>query len=319
MAINYLQVVARQTSEQMISKSHMQNKPARYYAFLSIGAAILTIALKLGAYLLTNSIGFLSDALESGVNLVAAIFAVWALTYAAKPPDEEHAFGHSKAEYFSSGFEGALILVAAVSIAIAAIPRLLDPQPVEQIGIGALLSLVASVINGGLALVLLKAGKRLHSITLRADAQHLLTDVWTSVGVILGLVLVSFTGWLILDPLIALIVALNIVWTGIKLIQESGSALLDASIPLAERQIINEILMPYDRQKVRFHAIRTRIAGTRRFVSFHILVPGAWTVQQGHDLCEEIESAICSALPNMNVLTHLEPLEDPKSWTDQEL
>jgi len=297
----------------------MQNKSARFYAFLSIGAALLTIALKLGAYLLTNSVGFLSDALESGVNLIAAIGAVWALTEAAKPPDDEHAFGHSKAEYFSSGFEGALILVAAVGIAIAAIPRLLDPQPLEQLGFGLVLSLIASAINGGLALVLLKAGKRLHSVTLRADAHHLLTDVWTSVGVIFGILLVSVTNWLILDPLIALLVAANIVWAGVKLIQESGSALLDASIPLVERQMINEILSPYDRQQVQFHAIRTRMAGTRRFVSFHILVPGAWTVQQGHDLCEEIESAICQTLPNMNVFTHLEPLEDPKSWTDQEL
>jgi cation diffusion facilitator family transporter len=297
----------------------MQNKSARYFAFLSIGAAVLTIGLKLGAYLLTNSVGFLSDALESGVNLVAAIFAVWALTYAAKPPDEEHAFGHSKAEYFSSGFEGALILFAAISIAITAFPRLLHPQPLEQIGLGLVLSLIASAINGGLALILLKAGKRLHSITLRADAHHLLTDVWTSAGVILGILLVSATGWLILDPLIAILVAINIIWAGGKLIQESGSALLDASIPLEERMMINEILSPYDRQKIQFHAIRTRIAGAKRFVSFHVLVPGAWTVQQGHDLCEEIESAICTALPNMNVFTHLEPLEDPKSWTDQDL
>jgi cation diffusion facilitator family transporter len=297
----------------------MPNKSARFYAFLSIGAAILTIALKSGAYFLTGSVGFLSDALESGVNLVAAIFAVWALTIAAKPPDEEHTFGHSKAEYFSSGFEGALILVAAVSIAIAAIPRLLDPQPIEQVGLGLALSVVASAINGGLGIVLLKAGKRLHSITLRADAHHLITDVWTSVGVLIGILLVSVTGWLILDPLIALLVAINIVWTGVKLIRESGSALLDASIPLAERKIINEILLPYDRQKIQFHAIRTRIAGTRRFISLHVLVPGEWTVQCGHDLCEEIESTICKTLPNTNVFTHLEPLEDPKSWDDLEI
>ncbi|MEY3303264.1 MAG: hypothetical protein RLZZ139_1637, partial [Cyanobacteriota bacterium] len=274
----------------------MQNKSARYYGFLSIGAALLTIALKLGAYLLTNSVGFLSDSLESGVNLVAAIGAVWALTYAAKPPDEEHAFGHSKAEYFSSGFEGALILVAAVSIAIAAIPRLLNPQPLEQLSFGLVLSVVASAINGITALILLKAGKRLRSITLRADAHHLLTDVWTSVGVILGLLLVSVTGWLILDPLIALLVAANIVWTGVKLIQESGSALLDASIPLEERQMIDEILSHYDRHQVQFHAIRTRMAGTKKFVSFHILVSGNWSIQQGHDLCEEVETAISKAL-----------------------
>jgi len=297
----------------------MQNKSARYYGFLSIGAALLTIALKLGAYLLTNSVGFLSDSLESGVNLVAAIGAVWALTYAAKPPDEEHTFGHSKAEYFSSGFEGALILVAAVSIAIAAMPRLLNPQPLEQLSFGLVLSLVASAINGITALILLRASKRLHSITLRADAHHLLTDVWTSVGVILGLLLVSVTGWLILDPLIALLVAANIVWTGIKLLQESGSALLDASIPLEERQMIDQILSHYDSHQVQFHAIRTRMAGKRKFVSFHILVSGTWSVQQGHDLCEEVETAISKALPHVNVFTHLEPLEDPKSWTDQDL
>ena len=297
----------------------MQNKSARYYAFLSIGAAFLTIALKFGAYILTGSVGFLSDALESVVNLVAAIVAVWALTCAAKPPDEGHAFGHSKAEYFSSGVEGGLILVAAISIAIAAIPRLFHPQTLEQVGFGLVFSLVASAINGGVAVVLFKAGKRLRSITLRADAQHLLTDVWTSVGVMLGLLLVSLTGWFILDPLIALLVAANIIWTGLKLIRESGSALLDASIPLAEREVINKILERYNLQKVQFHAIRTRIAGTRQFVSFHVLVPGEWTVQRGHDLCEEVELAIGAALPNTNVLTHLEPLEDLKSWTDQEL
>ena len=297
----------------------MQNKSARYYGFLSIGAALLTIALKLGAYLLTNSVGFLSDSLESGVNLVAAIGAVWALTYAAKPPDEEHTFGHSKAEYFSSGFEGALILVAAVSIAIAAIPILLNPQPLEQLSFGLVLSVVASAINGITALILLQASKRLRSITLRADAHHLLTDVWTSVCVILGLLLVSVTGWLILDPLIALLVAANIVWTGVKLIQESGSALLDASIPLEERQMIDKILSHYDRHQVQFHAIRTRMAGTKKFVSFHILVSGNWSIQQGHDLCEEVETAISKALPHVNVFTHLEPLEDPKSWTDQDL
>jgi len=294
----------------------MFTNSARNYSYLSVIAAILTIVLKLNAYLLTNSVGFLSDALESGVNLVAAICAVWAITYAAKPPDEEHVYGHSKAEYFSSGFEGALILVAAVGIAIAAIPRLFDPQPLEQLGIGLGLSVFASLINGGVALVLLRAGKRLHSITLKADAHHLLTDVWTSVGVILGIILVSVTGWLILDPIIAIVVAVNIVWTGIKLITESGSALLDASIPLEEQQMIKEILSSYNPQEIQFHAIRTRMAGTKRFASFHVLVPGAWTVQQGHDLCEEVETNICRTLPNMSVITHLEPLEDPKSWND---
>jgi cation diffusion facilitator family transporter len=297
----------------------VHNKSARFYAFLSIGAAVLTIALKLSAYLLTGSVGLLSDAMESGVNLVAALVALWALTYAAKPPDAEHAFGHSKAEYFSSGLEGGLILVAAISIAIAALPRLFDPQPLEQIGLGLGLSLVATGVNGFVSAVLFNAAKRLRSITLRADAHHLLTDVWTSVGVVAGILLVQSTGWLILDPVIAILVALNIVWTGVKLIGESGSSLLDASIPLAERQIINDILLSYDRIGIKFHALKTRGAGVRRFVSFHILVPGEWTVQQGHDLCEEIESAIAIAIPDTHVFTHLEPLEDPVSWDDEKL
>ena len=297
----------------------MLTNSARNYGYLSIAAAVLTIALKLGAYFLTNSVGFLSDALESGVNLLAAIAAVWAMTYAAKPPDAEHVFGHSKAEYFSSGFEGALILAAAIGIVISAVPRLFAPQPLEQFGLGLFLSLLASAINGAVAFILLRAGKRLRSVTLRADAHHLLTDVWTSAGVIIGIVLVSVTGWLILDPIIAILVAINIVWTGVKLIQESGSALLDISIPKEEKQIIDEILSHYDRHQIQFHAIRTRMAGTRRFISLHILVPGSWTVQKGHDLCEEIEDAIHQALPQSNVLTHLEPLEDPKSWTDQDL
>lgn len=300
-------------------KNKGEPRSAKYYGYLSIAGAIATIALKLGAYLLTNSVGFLSDALESGVNLVAAIAAVWAITYAAKPPDTEHTYGHSKAEYFSSGFEGALILVAALGIAIAAIPRLFNPQPLEQLGIGLVLSLIAAAINGAVAMILLKASKRLRSITLRADAHHLLTDVWTSFGVLVGIGLVAWTGWQILDPILALLVAVNILWTGIKLITESGSALLDAAMPTAELEVINQILSNYDRQQIQFHAIRTRVAGAKRFVNFHILVPGAWSIQSGHDLCEEIETAIAQALPNTIVFTHLEPLEDPKSWTDQDL
>jgi cation diffusion facilitator family transporter len=294
-------------------------KSARFYGYLSIAAAIMTIALKLGAYLLTNSIGFLSDALESVVNLVAAVAAVWALSYAAKPPDAEHVFGHSKAEYFSSGFEGALILIAALSIFISAIPRLFAPQPLEQLSIGLVLSLLASAINGMVAFILFRAGKKLRSVTLKADAHHLWTDVLTSIGVIMGIILVALTGWLILDPILAILVAINIVWTGVKLVQDSASALLDLSIPVEEIQIIEQILAKYTSQEIQFHAIRTRIAGVKRFVSLHILVHGSWTVQKGHDYCEEIESLIRLALPNTNVFTHLEPLEDPKSWSDQDL
>lgn len=297
----------------------MSSKSARFYTFLSIGAAILTIALKAGAYFLTGSVGLLSDAAESVVNLVAAVIATWAVTYAAKPPDEQHSFGHYKAEYFSSGVEGALILVAAASIAIAAWERLFHPQPLEQLGIGLALSLVATAVNGGLAFAMLRASKRLRSITLRADAHHLLTDVWTSVGVVLGLILVPITHWLILDPIIALIVAANIVWTGVRLLKETGLGFLDTAMPASDRRVVTDILANYGSQKVQFHALRTRVAGSRRFISLHVLVPGAWTVQQGHDLCEEIELSIARSLPGAYVFTHLEPIEDPVSWEDQHL
>lgn len=302
-----------------MSKPATSGRSARDYAILSIGAALLTIALKFGAYLLTGSVGLLSDALESLVNLVAAVVALWALTFAARPPDAEHAFGHNKAEYFSSALEGTLILVAAVSIAIAAWGRLLHPQPIEQVGLALFLSLVATAVNGGVAMILLRAGRRLRSVTLRADAHHLLTDVWTSAGVVLGILLVKLTGWLVLDPIIALIVAVNIVWAGFRLLRETGLGLLDTALPPNEQQLITTILNSYKQQGIQFHAIRTRTAGTRRFVSFHVLVPGEWTVQRGHDLCEEIELAICKALPGTYVTTHLEPLEDPVSWADQEL
>lgn len=295
------------------------SRSARSYAFLSIGAAVSTIALKFGAYWLTGSVGLFSDAIESLVNLVAAVVALWALTFAAKPADAEHTFGHSKAEYFSSALEGTLILVAAASIAVEAWGRLFDPQPIDQVGLGLVLALLATAINGGVAVILLRAGRRLRSITLRADAHHLFTDVWTSGGVVLGILLVKVTGWLVLDPIIALAVAANIVYAGFKLLRETGSELLDAALPADEQQAIAHYLSEYKDQGIQFHALRTRVAGSRRFVSFHVLVPGEWTVQRGHDLCEEIELAISRALPGTNVTTHLEPLEDPVSWDDQEL
>jgi cation diffusion facilitator family transporter len=297
----------------------MNAQPARFYALLSIAAAGLTIALKFSAYQLTGSVGLLSDAMESGVNLVAALFAFWALSFAAKPADEEHTFGHNKAEYFSSGLESLMIGVAAIGIAIAAWGRLFDPQPIEQVGLGLALTLLATAINGVVAWVLLQAGQRLRSITLRADAHHLLTDVWTSVGVVAGIFLVKLTGWLVLDPLIALLVAANIIWAGFRLLRETGNGLLDTSIPPDERQKIAALFMAYEAQGVLFHALRTRVAGSRRFITFHVLVPGQWSVQQGHDLCEKIEQAIILALPDSYVMTHLEPKEDPVSWTDREL
>ncbi len=297
----------------------MENRSARFYTLLSVGAAVLTILLKTTAYRLTGSVGLLSDAAESVVNLVAAIVATWAVTFAAKPPDDEHAFGHFKAEYFSSGVEAVLILVAAGSIAFAAWGRLFDPQPLEQVGIGLVLSLVATAINGALAFVMLRASRRLRSITLRADAHHLLTDVWTSVGVGMGVILIPITGWLILDPIIALAVAANIVWAGLRLLRETGRGLLDTALPAEERQTVADALQPFEAEGIQFHALRTRVAGARRFVSLHVLVPGSWTVKQGHDLCEAIELEIARSLPGTFVFTHLEPLEDPASWADQAL
>jgi cation diffusion facilitator family transporter len=299
--------------------SSRTSRTARSYAFLSIAAAIITIGVKFGAYLLTGSVGLLSDAIESIVNLVAALVALWALTYAAKPADAEHAFGYSKAEYFSSGAEGALIVVAAITITVQAWGRLLHPEPLTQLGLGLALSLFATAINGVVALVLQKAGRRLRSITLRADAHHLFTDVVTSGGVVLGIFLVKVTGAPVFDPIIALIVAANITWTGIRLLRETSSALLDAALPPEEIDVIGSILNEYKRQDMQFHALRTRTAGNRRFVSFHVLVPGSWTVQQGHDLCEAIELAISRVLPLTHVITHLEPMEDPISWEDQGL
>jgi len=297
----------------------MTSLASQRYARLSIAAALTTIVLKLAAYRLTGSIGLLSDAAESGVNLVAAIAMLWALQFSARPPDKEHTFGHSKAEYFASGLEGALILIAAASIAIAAWPRLLQPQPLEQVNLALILSVAASAINGAAALVLLQAGKRLRSIALQADAYHLLTDVWTSVGVLAGLLLVRLTGWYILDPIIALAVAVNIIWSGFRLLQETGAGLLDSAIPVKEQKIVDRILSRYEPQGIQFHALRTRVAGSRRFISFHMLVPGSWTVQQGHDLCETIELEIIKALPGSCLFTHLEPIEDPASWNDADL
>jgi cation diffusion facilitator family transporter len=291
----------------------------RFYAVLSIAAAVATIGLKFAAYLLTGSVGLFSDAAESVVNLVAAVTALWALTLAARPPDEEHAFGHNKAEYFSSGLESALIIIAAGWIAATAVPRLLEPQPLQNIGIGLGVTLVAAAVNGGAALAILRAGRRLRSITLEADARHLLTDVWTSIGVVAGIVLVGITGWLALDPLIALVVAANIVWTGVRLLRDTAQGLLDMALPPEDQAKISKILARHEERGIRFHAVRTRSAGQRRFVSMHVLVPGGWTVKRGHDLAEEIENDIARDLPQSTFFVHVEPAEDPTSFADQAL
>jgi len=289
------------------------------FAWLSVAAAVATIGLKAVAFALTGSVGLLSDALESGVNLVGALMALTMLTIAARPPDESHAYGHSKAEYFSSGVEGTLILVAAGSIAVTAIQRLLNPQPLEQVGIGLVVSGVASLINLGVALVLLRAARQNDSITLEANARHLMTDVWTSAGVVAGVALVAVTGWLRLDPIVALVVAVNIVWSSFHILRDSIKGLMDAALPTAEQAAIQEVLEPYRSQGIQFHALRTRQSGARRFVSVHVLAPGNWSIQKGHELVETIESQIRAKLANVTVFTHLEPLEDPVSWEDASL
>lgn len=291
----------------------------RRYALLSLAAAFATIALKATAFVVTGSVGLLSDALESLVNIAAALIALYALSVAARPADEDHAYGHTKAEYLASGFEGALILVAAVSIAVASVARLLDPRPIESLGIGAAVALLATLINLGAARVLGEAGKRYDSITLEADAHHLMTDVWTSVGVVVGVVAAQLTGWHRLDPIIALVVAVSILWTGLDLVRRSMLGLLDTGLPEPLRTEITRILNAHRDGGVEYHAVRTRQAGARRFVSFHILVPGGWTVQRGHDLLETIEEEIRDAIPRCTVFTHLEPLEDPVSWEDTSL
>ncbi len=289
------------------------------YILLSITAAVVTMGLKFGGYALTGSVGLFSDAAESVVNLVAALVAFWALRMAARPADEDHAYGHTKVEYFSSGIEGALIVFTALIIGWAAIERFLHPQPIEQSGLGLSLAIFSAGINGFVAWILRREGRRFRSITLEADGRHLMTDVWTTTGVVLGVILVSVTHWLFLDPLIALFVAVNIIWTGVRLVRISSLGLLDTVILSADQETIDAILRRYRQEGIDFHALRTRQAGSRRFISLHVIVPGAWTVQQGHDLCETIEREIRRAILDSTVFTHLEPREDPTSWQDVHL
>lgn len=287
------------------------------YAWLSLVTGVVVFGLKLGAYYLTDSVGLLSDALESTVNIAAGIVALIALKAASKPGNERHHFGLSKAEYFSALVEGLMILVAAGLILMTATQRLLHPQPLEDIGIGLAIAVLASGLNGAVAWILMRAGRRHRSIVLTADAKHLMTDVWTSVGVVVAVGLVSLTGYLRLDPIIAMVVALNIVFAGLKLIGSSAMGLLDASLPDDENEVIVDILQRHQTETVRFHALQTRESGRQRFVSMHVLVPGEWTVTRGHDLLETVEQEIGQALPNTVVTTHLEPIEDPRAWEDQ--
>jgi len=283
---------------------------------LSIAAAGTTIFLKVSAYLLTGSVGLLSDAAESGVNLAGAVMALAMLTIAARPADEDHAHGHSKAEYFASGVEGLLILLAAAAIAGMAVERLFSPRPLEQVGPGLAVSVAASLINLAVGLALIRVGKRCDSITLEADGQHLLTDVWTSAGVIAGVGIVAITGWHVLDPIVALLVAANIVWTGIRLMRRSVAGLMDASLPEPEQRAVEAVLERYRQQGVEFHALRTRQAAARRFVSVHVLVPGESSVHDAHHVAEDLERDIRAVLGNAVVTTHLEPVEDEISLND---
>lgn len=291
----------------------------RRYAWISIAAALVTIALKAGAYLLTGSVGLLSDAVESLVNLAGALMAFWMLTVAAREPDEEHAFGHGKAEYFSGGVEGALILVAAISIALAAVDRLLSPRPLEQIGLGLAVSVVAALVNLVVSRTLMDAGRRFQSVTLEADGRHLQTDVLTTGGVVIALAGVSVTGWQRLDPIIGLVVAANIACTGVRVVRESIGGLMDTALPPEDRDRLRAVIDHHATDGIQFHALRTRRSGARTFVALHVLVPGDWTVHRGHQLLEDIEADIRAALPGVTVFSHLESLEDPASWDDQQL
>jgi cation diffusion facilitator family transporter len=288
----------------------------RRYAWLSIAAAVITIALKSVAYLVTGSVGLMSDAAESVVNLVAAIIALVALTVAARPADASHHYGHGKAEYFSAGIEGLLIFGAAGLIVVSAVRRLIHPVPLESLGIGLAISALATMVNAVVGLRLIRVGRLHRSVALVADGKHLMTDVWTSVGVLAGVGLVGVTGWQRLDPLVAAVVGINILVTGGRLVTQSTRALLDQSIDAAELAAVLSALDRFRSADVSFHGLQTRQSGRQRFVSVHVLVPGAWTVQRGHDLLEQVEAAVHDAIPDTGVLTHLEPREDPRAYDD---
>lgn len=282
---------------------------------LSVAAAVATIVLKVIAAAVTGSIGFLSDALESSVNLVAAVVGLWAVRVAARPPDLGHHFGHGKAEYLSAAVEGGLILIAAVAIVWTSIGRLIDPVPIEQPGLGLVLSTVAAAVNLAVGSILVRSGRRLRSIAVEADGRHLLTDVVTSAGVLVGIALVAIFDWYVLDPIVALGVAANIVYTGYGLLGRSVTGLLDASIPPAQMTLVEDVLDGFRRRlPVDFHALRSRESGRQRFVYVHLLVPDGWTIKRGHDVANELSSAIDAALPGAHAFVHIEPIADPTSY-----
>ena len=289
------------------------------YAWLSIGAAVFTFVFKLAAWHFTGSVSMLSDALESLANLAAAFFALASLTIAARPADEDHAYGHSKAEYFASGVEGGLIIAAAAGIGWAAVNRLFQPVELTGVGAGLAVSTVASLVNFAVARILFRTAKAHRSPALEADAKHLMTDVWTSVATLAAVLVTHFTGWTRLDPVFGLLLAFHIVMTGVRLVHQSALGLMDTAVPAADLALIKEHLDSLSAEGLQYHALRTRQAGTRCFMSFHLLVPGAWSVQQAHDRAEALEHAMRSAVPRLNIVTHIEPIEDPLSHEDVRL
>ncbi|MBK6763546.1 MAG: cation transporter [Micrococcales bacterium] len=294
----------------------MADRYLERFAWLSLATGILVLALKTLAWQLTGSVGLLSDALESTVNIGAALVAVFALRAANRPADAEHHFGHGKAEYLSAMVEGVLILGASAAIIATAVNRLLSPQPLEQVGIGLVVSVIASVLNGVVALILMRVGRAHRSMVLVADGKHLMTDVWTSAGVVVGVGAVALTGWVPLDPLIALAVGANILWTGWKLLRDSVSSLLDERLSDADIDEVVAVLAAHEAEDVRFHALQSRASGRQRFVSVHMLVPGDRSVREAHDLTAQIEEEIDDRLPETVVTIHIEPLEDPRAWND---
>ncbi|GAA5181573.1 cation diffusion facilitator family transporter [Niveibacterium umoris] len=284
-------------------------RSAHHFAWLSIATAIATIGLKTGAWWVTGSVGLLSDAMESVVNLAGASFALWMLLIASTPPDDRHPWGHSKAEYFSSGFEGTLIFIAAIAIAATAIPRLLHPEPLVSLDIGLALSVLSTLLNFITAQILARAGQRLNSVALDADARHLMTDVWTTGGVLVGIVLVPVTGWLWLDPAIALVVAAHILKEGFRLMRGAVGGLMDEAMEPEEQAKVVAALDRFGGHGVCWRNLRTRSAGRNRFVQLDLLVPPDWTVERAHQMADDFEDAVRAEIPGAHVTTHVEPLK----------
>ena len=294
----------------------MHDRPLTHYAKLSIAVAVVTFMLKLVAWKMTGSVGLLSDALESLANVAASMVAYASLAVAVKPADDDHAHGHSKAEYFAAGVEGGLIVIAALVIGWEAVDRFFTPQAITQPVAGLAVSMFASALNFIVAGILLKVGRLRRSVALEADAKHLMTDVWTSIAVMFAVALVALTGWPWLDPVIGVALAFHIIVTGVKLVNESLHGLMDSAVAPDELESIRATLNKYASEGIQYHALRTRRAGALKFMSVHLLMPGAWTIAKGHDLSEQIENELRGALPGLVVVTHMEPVEDPVSWDD---